>query len=112
MSSVVVAHRLSYSAACGIFPDWEDWQANSYPLYHQVAMVFPVVMFGRKSCTIKKAEPQRTDAFKLWCWRKLLGVPWMPRRSNQSILKKISPEYSFIGRTDADAEAPIHFLAT
>ena len=54
------------------------------------AMVFPVVMYGCESWTIKKAEQQRIDAFKLWCWRRLLGVPWTARRSNQSILKEIS----------------------
>ena len=54
------------------------------------AMVFPVVMDGCESWTLKKAEHQRTDAFELWCWRRLLGVPWTERRSNQSILKKIS----------------------
>ena len=58
------------------------------------AMVFPVVMYGSESCTIKKAEHQRLDAFELWCWRRLLGVPWTARRSNQSILKEISPEHS------------------
>ena len=57
-------------------------------------MVFPVVMYGCESWTIKKAECQRTDAFELWCWRRLLRVPWTARRSNQSILKGISPEYS------------------
>ena len=58
------------------------------------AMVFPVVMYGCESWTVKKAECQRTDAFELWCWRTLLRVPWTARRSNQSILKEISPEYS------------------
>ena len=58
------------------------------------AMVFPVVMYGCESWTIEKAECQRTDAFELWCWRRLLRVPWAARRSNQSILKEISPEYS------------------
>ena len=62
------------------------------------AMVFPVVMYGWESCAIKKAEHQRTDAFKLWCWRRFLGVPCTARRSNQSILKEISPEYSLEGR--------------
>ena len=57
------------------------------------AMVFPVVMYGCESWTIKKAEHGRTDAFKLRCWRRLLTVPWTARRSNQSVLKKISPEY-------------------
>ena len=61
------------------------------------AMVFPVVMYGCESCTIKKAECQRTDAFELWCWRRLLRVPWTARRSDQSILEKISPEYSLEG---------------
>ena len=61
------------------------------------AMVFPVVMYGRESWTTKKAEPQRIDAFELWCWRRLLRVPWTARRSNQSILKEISPECSLEG---------------
>ena len=61
------------------------------------ALVFPVVMYGCESWTIKKAECQRIDAFELWCWRRLLRVPWMARRSNQSILKEISPEYSLEG---------------
>ena len=58
------------------------------------AMVFPVVMYGCESWTTKKAEPWRIDAFELWCWRRLLRVPWTARRSNQSFLKEISPEYS------------------
>ena len=61
------------------------------------AMVFPVVMYGCDSWTIQKAEYQRIDAFKLWCWRRLLRVPWTLRRSNQSVLKEISPEYSLEG---------------
>ena len=61
------------------------------------AMVFPVVMYECESWTIKKVEHQRTDAFELWCWRRLLRVPWIPRRSNQSILKEISSEYSLEG---------------
>ena len=61
------------------------------------AMVFPVVMYGCESWTVKKAEHQKIDAFELWCWRRLLGVPWTARRSNQSILKEISPEYSLEG---------------
>ena len=61
------------------------------------AMVFPVVMYGCESWTIKKAEPLRIDAFELWCWRRLLRVPWTVRRSNQSILKEISPEHSLEG---------------
>ena len=69
------------------------------------AMVFPVVMYGCESWTIKKAERWRIDAFELWCWRRLLRVPWTARRSNQSIVKEISPV--FIGRTDVEAETPI-----
>ena len=60
-------------------------------------MVFPVVMYGCESWTIKKAECWRVDAFEMWCWRRLLRVPWTARRSNQSILKEISPEYSLEG---------------
>ena len=70
------------------------------------AMAFPVVIYGYESWTIKKAEPQRTDAFKLWCLRRLLRVPWTARRSNRSILKEIQP-WVFIGKTDAGAEATI-----
>ena len=69
-------------------------------------MVFPVVLYGCESWTIKKAEHQRIDAFELWCWRGLLRVPWTARRSSQSILKEISPEYA-LGRTDVEAETPI-----
>ena len=61
------------------------------------AMVFPVVMYGCESWTIKKDEHQRIDVFELWCWRRLLGVPWRARRSKQSILKEISPEYLLEG---------------
>ena len=72
--------------------------------FHLVkAMIFPVVMYGCESWTIKKAESQRIDAFELWCWRRHLRVPWTARRSNQSILNEISPKYSL----DAEAEAPI-----
>ena len=70
------------------------------------ATVFPVVMYGWESWTIKKAECRRIDALELWCWRRLLRVPWTARRSNQSILKEISPER----RTDAEAETPILWL--
>ena len=62
-----------------------------------IAMVFPVVMYGCESWTIKKAESQRTDTFELWCWRRLLRVPWTARRSKQSILREISPEYLLEG---------------
>ena len=61
------------------------------------AMIFPVVVYGCESWTVKKAEHQRIDAFELWCWRRLLRVPWTARRSNQSILKEINPEYSLEG---------------
>ena len=71
----------------------------------RMAIVFPVVMYGCESWTVKKAERRRINAFELWCWRRLLRVPWMARRSSQSILKEISP--GFIGRTDAKAETPI-----
>ena len=63
------------------------------------AMIFPIVMYGYESSTIKKAECQRIDAFQLWCWRRLLRIPWTARRSNQSILKEINPEYSLEGLT-------------
>ena len=66
-------------------------------VYLVKAMVFPVVMYGRESWAIKKAECRRIDAFELWCWRRHLRVPWTARRSNQSILKDISPEYSLEG---------------
>ena len=70
------------------------------------AMVFLVVIYGCESWTVKKAEHRRFGAFELWCWRRLLRVPWTTRRSNQSILREISPGV-FIGRTDAKAETPI-----
>ena len=70
-------------------------QRHYFAKVHLVkTMVFPVVMYGCESWTIKKAGCQRADAFELWCWRRLLRVPWTARRSNQSILKEISPEYS------------------
>ena len=71
-------------------------------------MAFPVVMYGFESWTIQKAECQRTDVFKVWCWRRLFRVPWTARRSNQSILKEINPE--FTRRTDPETEAPILWL--
>ena len=69
------------------------------------AMVLLIVTYGCESWTIKKADHRRIDAFELWCWRRLLRVPWTSRRSNQSILKEMNPE--LIGRTDVEAEAPI-----
>ena len=71
------------------------------------AMVFPVVMYQCENCTVKKAECRRIDAFELWCWRRLLRVPWTARRSIQSILKEISPGWSVVGGTDIEAEPPI-----
>ena len=87
---VSVCLSLSFSLIfenCGETKPWEIWKA----------MVFPVVMYRCESWTIKKAEHQRIDAFELWCWRRLLRVPWTARKSNQSILKEISPEYSSEG---------------
>ena len=71
------------------------------------AMVFPVVMYGGESWTVKKAECQRFDAFELWCWRRLLRVPWTARRSNQSILKEIGPGCSLEGMMVNEAETPV-----
>ena len=73
------------------------------------AMVFPVVMYGCESWTVKKAEHRRIDAFELWCWRRLLRVPWTARRSNQSNQTNTKGDQSwmFIGRTDGEAETPI-----
>jgi len=78
---------------------WDVWWINAIlmPFHLVKAMFFPVVMYGCESWTIKKAEHQRIDAFELWCWIRLLRVPWMARRSNQSILKEISPEHSLEG---------------
>ena len=73
-------------------------KTGSQTKVHEVrATVFPVVMYRCESWTIKKAEHQKIDAFEVWCWRRLLRVPWTERRSNQSILKEISPEYSLEG---------------
>ena len=84
-------------------------KSREIPLLTEVclvkAMLFPLVMYGCESWTIKKAEHWRIDGFKLWCWRRLLRVPWTARRSNQAILKEISPEY--FGRTNTEAETPI-----
>ena len=70
------------------------------------AIIFPLVTYSCESWTVKKAEHPRIDAFKLWCWRRLLKVSWTAGRSNQSILREINPEY-FFGRTDAEAETPV-----
>ena len=76
-------------------------------------MVFPEDTYSSKNWTVKKAEHQRIDAFELWCWRRLLRVPWTVRRSNQPVSKEINPEYS-TGNTDAEAEAPVfdHLMQT
>ena len=71
------------------------------------AMVFPVVMYGCESWTVKKAEHRKIDAFEVWCWGRLLRVPWTSRRSNQSVHPKGAQSWVFIGRTDAEAETPI-----
>ena len=76
-------------------------------VYVAKAMVFPVVIYGCESWILKKPEHQRIYAFKLWCWRRILKIPWTSRWSNQAILKEINPEYSLVGLTDAEAEAPI-----
>ena len=97
---------IAYQAAQSMeFSRQEYWSALSFnrdiilPTNVRLvkAMVFPVVMYGCESWTLKKAERRRIDAFELWCWRRLLRVPWTARRSNQSILKEISPEYSLGG---------------
>ena len=79
--------------------DTEEPKDVSLPIKVQLvkAMVFPVVMYGCERWTIKKAERQKIDAFELWCWKRLLRVPWTARRSNQSILKEIIPRYSLEG---------------
>ena len=77
---------LQFLILCHTLKDFWNW-----------CQVFPVFMYGCESCTVKKAECQRIDAFELWCWRRLLRVPWTARRSNQSILKEINPEYSLEG---------------
>ena len=71
------------------------------------AMVFPVVIYGCESWTMKKAECQRTNAFEVWCWRRLLRVPWTARKYNQSILKETNQSWVFFGRNDAEAETPV-----
>ena len=113
VTKVVVRDKLFfqlYSALKSFTSGHQMWGYFSYTLQHELsvlkfpsvvclvkAMVFPVVMYGCESWMIKKAENQRTDAFELWCWRRLLRVPWTARRSNQSILKEISPGCSLEG---------------
>ena len=82
---------------CIYYCGQESLRRNGIAIVDNKAMVFPVVMYGCESWTIKRAECRRIDAFELWCWRRLLRVPWTARRSNQSILKEISPEYSLEG---------------
>ena len=85
----------------------KSWDIALLTKFHLVkAMVFPIAMYGYESWTIKKAEHWRIDAFELWGWRRLLRVPWTARRSDQSILKEISP-WIFFGRTDAKSATPI-----
>ena len=92
-----------FSSCTQSFPASGSFQMNQFILPTKVCpvknMVFPVVMYGCESWTIKKADRWRIDAFELWCWRRLLRVPWTARRSTQSILKEISPEYSLEGLT-------------
>ena len=90
-----------WAAIYGVAQSWTRLKrlssSSKYTLHLAKAMVFPVVTYGCESWTIKKAEHQRIDALELWCWRGLLRVPWTAKRSNQSILKEISPEYSLEG---------------
>ena len=97
--SVHYCAHLCMKCSLGISNFLEEISSISHSIIvHLVkAMVFPVVMYGCESWTIKKAEHQRTDAFEVWCWRRLLRIPWTARRSNQSILKQISPEYALEG---------------
>ena len=100
LTSPFITHEEQCPQKIGtVFP--EKLFSSALPLTTKVclvkALVFPVVMYGCESWTIKKAECLRIDAFELWCWRRLLRVPWTARRSNQSILKEISPEYSLEG---------------
>ena len=96
-------HQLSWRSGCGRLANVSQWVYNKTKVYFDLeskyskAMVFPVIMYGCESWTIKKAEDQRIDSFELWCWRRLLRVPWRARRSNQSILKEINHEYSLEG---------------
>ena len=86
------------TTAPGSLKNNEQFQDTDYKVLQLVkVIVFPVVMYGYESWTVKKAEHQRIDAFELWCWRRLLRVPWTARRSNQSILKEISPGCSLEG---------------
>ena len=90
-----VLREVSFCCCCSIFKSRDITLPTKVHLVK--AMVFPVIMYGYESWTVKKAEHQRIDAFELWCWRRLLRVPWTARRTNQSILKEISPECSLEG---------------
>ena len=90
-----ILHQLSHKGSPRIL----EWAAYPFSSRPSRPYAFPVVMYGCESWTVKKTEHWRIDAFDLWCWRRLLRVPWTARRSNQSTLKKISPEYSLEGLT-------------
>ena len=98
---VIAAIKLKYTYSLKVMTDINSVKMQRYSLLTKVhlvkAMVFPVVVYGFESWTVKKAECQRIDAFELWCWRRFLRVSWTARRSNQSILKEISPGYSSEG---------------
>ena len=96
--------KTNYDKSRQRFKNWRHHLANKGPCVK--AIVFPIVMNGCESWAIKKAASQRIDAFELWCWRRLLRVPWTTGRSSKSMLKEISPEYSLEGM-NAEAEAPI-----
>ena len=101
----MVTAAMKLKDACSLEESYDQSRQHIKKLRHFLptkvhlvkAMVFPVVMYGCESWAIKKAEHQRTDAFKLWCWKRLLRVTWTARRSKQSILKEINPEYSLEG---------------
>ena len=97
--STILASITPFSCCPQSFPASGSFPVSQLFWYLVKAMVFPVVMYRSESWTIKKAEHERIDAFELWCWRRLLRVPWTARRSNQSILKEISPEISLEGLT-------------
>ena len=98
---VIAAIKLKYTYSLKVMTDINSVKMQRYSLLTKVhlvkAMVFPVVVYGFESWTVKKAECRGIDAFELWCWRRLLRVPWTAGRSNQSILKEISAEYSLEG---------------